>query len=70
MQPKDKIPRERFLLSVMYFPKKLKLANITPVYKKETLAENYGPASALPCVSKASERIIQRQLSSFIDEFL
>ena len=32
------------------FPKKLKLADITPVYKKKdpTLIENYRPVSVLP----------------------
>ena len=37
-----------------YFPDNLKLAEITPVYKKKdpTLVENYRPVSALPSVFK------------------
>ena len=60
------------ILEKQYFPKNLKLADITPVYKKKdpTLAENYRPISVLPSVSKIFERIIQNQFSSFIDEFL
>ena len=52
--------------------KNLKLADITPVYKKKdpTLVENYRPVSVLPSVFKVFERIIQKQFSSFIDEFL
>ena len=55
-----------------YFPKNLRLADITPVYKKRdpTLVENYRPVSVLPCVSKVFERIIQKQFSSFIDKSL
>ena len=54
------------------FPQNLKLADITPVYKKKDpiLAENYRPVSVLPSVSKIFERIIQKQFSSFIDNFL
>ena len=46
---------------------------MTPVYKKKdhpTLVENYRPVSVLPGVSKVFERIIQKQFSNFIDEFL
>lgn len=54
------------------FPSKLKLADITPVFKKEnaTLAKNYRPVSVLPNVSKVFERIIQSQLLSYIDRYL
>ena len=60
------------ILRKQYFPKNLKLSDITPVYKKKdpTLVENYQPASIFPCVSKVFNSIIQRQFSSFIDEFL
>ena len=46
----------------MYFPNKLKLADITPVYKKKdsTLIENYRPVSVLHSVSKRFDRIIQK----------
>ena len=45
---------------------------MSPVYKKKdpTLVENYRPVSVLLSVSKIFERIIQRQFSSYIDEFL
>ena len=44
-----------------YFPDKLKLADVTPVYKKDdaTQAKNYRPVSVLPTISKVFERIIQ-----------
>ena len=36
------------------FPKNLKVADITPIFKKEdsTLAKNYRPVSVLPVISK------------------
>ena len=54
------------------FPNKLKLADITPVYKKKdpSLIENYRPVSVLPSVSKIFERIIQKRFSNYVDEFL
>ena len=60
------------MLGKMYFPSKLKLADITPVYKKKdpTLIENYRPVSVLHSVSKNFERIIQNQFSNHVDEFL
>ena len=50
----------------------MKLADRTPVYKKKhpTLVENYRSVSVFPFVSIVFERIIQKQFSSFIDEFL
>ena len=54
------------------FPDKLKLADITPIFKKDdaTLAKNYRPISVLPSVSKVFERLIQKQLLSHIDSSL
>ena len=45
---------------------------MSPVYKKKdpTLVENYRPVSVLLSVSKVFERIIQREFSSYIVEFL
>ena len=42
------------------------------VYKKKdpTLVENYRRVSVLPSVSKIFERIIQKQFSNFVDQFL
>ena len=44
------------------FPAKLKLADITPIFKKDdkTLTKNYRPVSVLPCTSKIFERILQK----------
>ena len=55
-----------------YFPYKLKLAHVTPVYKKDdaTQAKNYRPISVLPTISKVFERIIQKQPLSHIDQYL
>ena len=45
-------------------PNNLKLADVTPVLKKEDalLLKNYRPVSALPVVSKIYERITQKQV--------
>ena len=53
------------------FPSILENANITPVHKKNdpTDKTNFGPVSALPLLSKASERIYN-QLGKYIDTFL
>ena len=53
------------------FPNELKLA-ITPTLKKDysTLAKNYRPVSVLSCVSKISERIMQRQIFQYIEKIL
>ena len=60
------------ILGKLYFPNKSKLADITPVYKNKdpTLVENYRPVSVLPSVSKLFERIIQKQFSNFVYQFL
>ena len=54
------------------FPKNLKFADITPIFKNEdsTLAKNYRPVSVLPVISKIFERIMQKQISDYIDEHL
>ena len=54
------------------FPSRLKLADITPTFKKgdATCAENYRPVSVLPVVSKIYEKIMQRQIISYIDNYL
>ena len=55
-----------------YFPDKLKRADITPVFKKDdpTKAKNYRPVSVLPGVSKIFERLMHKQISFYIDQFL
>ena len=56
------------ILGKLYFPNKLKLADITPIYKKgPTLVENYRPASVVPSDLKFFERIIQKQFSNYVD---
>ena len=54
------------------FPDNLKLADITPIFKKDdaTLAKNYRPVSVFPCASKMFERIIQKQLMSYVDKHI
>ena len=54
------------------FPTRLKLADITPIHKKnDTLSVgNYRPVSVLPSVSKILERIMKKQLLSYINQFL
>ena len=44
------------------FPENLKLADVTPTFKKKdkTFVENYGPVSVLQTVSKIFERIMQK----------
>ena len=51
------------------FPNCLKLANITPVFKKGacTSKNNYRPVSILLIFSKIFERLLTRQLSEFFD---
>ena len=50
----------------------LKLANITPVFKKGacTSKNNYRPVSILPIFSKISGRLLSRQLLEFFDDIL
>ena len=67
----DKIWNEQVIRSEN-LPYELKLADIIPIFKKEesTLAKNYRPVSALPCISKVFERITQKQLSEYIEKIL
>ena len=54
------------------FPNNFKLADVTPVFKKEDafLLKNYKPVSVLPVVSKIYERIMQKQILEYIDKHL
>ena len=49
------------------FPKELKLADVTPIYKKDdpNTSKNYRPVSVLPVTSKIFERLLPKQLSLF-----
>ena len=52
------------------FPNNLKVADITQIFKKgnSTLEKNYRPVSILPVVSKIFERIMQKQISNYIEK--
>ena len=54
------------------FPNELKIADITPICKKEDPLDktNYRPISILPTVSKIFERILFNQLQRFPNKFL
>ena len=54
------------------FPDSLKLANVTPVFKKgdSTDKSNYRPISILPLLSKVFEKIIYDQLYEYSQTFL
>ena len=52
------------------FPSTLKLANITPVFKKGSAnsKENYRPVSILPNLSKIFERCMFKHMSCYFEE--
>ena len=54
------------------FPKELKNANVSPVYKKgdKTNKENYRPISILPSISKIFERLMFQQISNFVTDII
>ena len=56
-------------ISSSTFPSMLKLADITPVYKKDSRYEksNYRPISVLPNLSKIFENVLYGQISSFFE---
>ena len=47
----------------------LKLANVTPIFKKDDAMkkENYRPINILPNISKIYEKVLYNQISSFFD---
>ena len=49
------------------FPDKLKIAKVTPIYKKrdKQTITNYTPTSVLPVISKNFETVIHEQLSEY-----
>ena len=54
------------------YPDKLKLADVSPVCKKENplLTKNYKPVNVLPTVTEIFERLMQSQLNEHINQFL
>ena len=54
-------------LTTVIFPDKLKIAKVTPVYKKcdKKLINNYRPISVLPVISKVFETVIFDQLTEY-----
>ena len=54
------------------FPQKLKQAEVIPLYKKldPLNKENYRPISLLPYLSKVSEKIIYKQINSYMEDEL
>ena len=54
------------------FSGRLKLGNITPVFKalQNTVKKNYRPITVLVVVSKIFETIMDRQTNDFIEKFL
>ena len=55
-----------------YFPEKLKLAEISPLQKDSDVMNKtkYRPVSILPSISKTYERVMQSQISTFIENNL
>ena len=60
------------MLKTSNFPDNLKLADITPVFrKKNTLHKvNYRPVSVLPSISKVFEKLMQKKISGYINDYL
>ena len=54
------------------YPNNLKLANITPVFKKKDplYKINYRPVSVLPSISKLFEKLMQHQLVNYMENYL
>ena len=56
-------------LEVGNFPCTIKLASVTPVYKKDNrpVKGNYRPVSILPSISKVFERCVYKQMFQFFE---
>ena len=55
-----------------FFPDELKLADIIPIHKKGSTTDkaNYRPISLLPAISKVYERLVSKQMTTFLDSKL
>ena len=60
------------MLKTGNFPENLKLADVTPVLKKKNRLHkvNYRPVSVLPSISKVFEKLMQKQISGSISNYL
>ena len=60
------------MLKTGNFPDNLKLADIIPVFKKKNPLHkvNYRPVSVLPSISKVFEKLMQKQISGSINNYL
>ena len=54
------------------FPNALKIAKILPIYKgvDRDIASNYRPITILPHFSKIFEKILQHNLTDFINKYI
>ena len=54
------------------FPDKSKVADVSPIFEKDDpqKSKNYRPVSVLPVVSKAFERLLYKQMSLRVEEYL
>ena len=71
VKPLQGIWNEEILINKK-FPSKLKMADISPIFKKlESVKKgNYRPVSVLPVVSKVFERIMDTQTNEYMEKFL
>ena len=60
------------MLKTGNFPENLKLADITPIFKKKNRLHKakYRPVSVLPCISKVFEKLMQKQISGSTSNYL
>ena len=60
------------MLKTGNFSDNLKLADITPVFKKKNPLHkvNYRPATVLPSISKVFEKLMQKQVSGYKSNYL
>ena len=54
------------------FPDKLWVADVSPIFKKDDpqKSKNYRPVSVLPVVSKIFKRLLHKQMSLHVKEYL
>ena len=54
------------------FPDKLGVADVSPIIKKDDpqKSKNYRPVTVLPVVSKVFERLLHKQMSLHVEEYL